>query len=474
MFKKNTALLIPLLFACSSSLFAAKFGATPEAHDDHGIMIVGVTITMTGNVLGNDSNGDFVDFTQMTGKYGYLNSVDSGGDYSYTLHSNVDVSSIPPGEVVKDIFPYTLSNQASPKTSNANLIIELSTVNIPKPVITSNVDIEFNDRSFQATPLNSGKNILGHLQTGSDKDWYSLASAGNEIITLEVCPQDSRCFGKKSWVLYVFDSDRLTGQIENQLFQFNRWVDETGQQLGAVGSSNHMYLAYRSGFFDNALIGVVDPCFDTNNTVNIGVGPGSRNYLIAISTPLQGSSDSGGAADTECGGGSVVLERPGLPVVLDVVDANGVTTAQNFATTEEFISIFPYSDDQYSITITGTGTEPLLSDEAAAKSATYNRDSGELNIPIIRVNEELIRARLNLQNAFARSNNGGLRFGVSEKATLSTEESDAYQATFNPANGNINIPRVTDTSTGSAYSVTLKYHSNDNVEVIDVKDITEK
>lgn len=472
MFKKNTALFIPLLLAFSSSLFAAKFGLSPEANDDHGAMIVGVTITMEGNVLGNDFNGTFVDFTQLVGKYGYLNSVDSGGDYTYTLHDNVTPSSIPQGEVVTDVFPYVLSNSIR-QTSGANLIIELSTVDIPEPEITSNVDVEFNDRSFQATPLNSGKNILGHLHSTGDKDWYSLPSAGNEIITLEACPPASSCFAKKSWVLYVFDRGLLTTQMEEQTFQFERWVTESGQLLGpsSAGISNHMYLAYRSGFFNGALIGVIDPCFDTKNTVNIGVGPGPRDYLIAISTPLLGTADGDGgtADDIQCGGGSVVLNRPGVPVVL--LDKDG--EPKNFETTEEYISAFPYSDDQYSITITGTGTEPLLSDEAAAKSATFDPDSGELRIPKVRVNEELISAKLYLQGKSARNGNGGLKFGLTEKNILSIEESDPFQATYDPANQHVKIPRVSILG-GEPYSVTLKYHNQNNVEVIEATQIIEK
>ncbi len=468
MFKKNTSLFIPLLLACSTSLFAAKFGLSPEAHDDNGAMIVGVTIEMEGNVLGNDFNGTFVDFTQLVGQYGFLSKVDSGGDYTYTLHTSVTPSSIPQGEVVKDILPHILSNNIR-QTSSANLIIELSTVNVPRPVINSNVDIEVNDRSFQATPLNSGKNILGHLHDGGDKDWFSLASAGNEVIRLELCPQSSGCFNKKSWVLYVFDSDRLTGQIENRIFQFGRWITESGEIVGNTGSSNHMYLAYRLGFFDDALIGIVDPCFDTNNTVNIGVGPGSKNYLIAISSPLLGDADGdGGTGESiKCGGGSVVLEQPGVPVSRPDADGN----PQNFATTEQFISIFPYSDDQYSVTVTGTGTEPLLSDEAAAKSATYNPDTGELKIPKVLIGDRILSADLVLENTLPRDGNTGLKFGVAGTSSLSIEESGPYIAKLNSENGQVTIPLVTNLLNKKAYTAILKYNAADNIRAIGVTEI---
>lgn len=400
MIKKHAGLIIPLFIVCTSSVFAAGFVPAPQANDDNGISIIGVGTVMTGNVMANDFYGDSVDFKSMTGTYGYLDSVETSGEYSYTAYGNIFLA---PGEVVQDIFSYTLTNTIG-QTSKANLIINISpnptspianddlftitqnttsvvggnvvvndrggssvrlssstsTVgaygflilnadgtfvytlyeNSPKTVTLEagevvfevfnydytdlfsgqsdtaelkiqvignpvdadgktvfeqpddqpfdNVDVEFNDRSTDATPLNSGRNIKGHLHQGSDKDWFSIASAGNESIFLEVCPQGSSCFGKKSWVLYVFDSSLLTQSMEQQEFVFNRWIDDTGSKRdkngvqlisGLAGSSNHMYLAYRSGFFDGALVGVVDPCFDTSNKVEIGVGAGSRNLF---------------------------------------------------------------------------------------------------------------------------------------------------------------------------------------------------
>ena len=123
--------------------------------------------------------------------------------------------------------------------------------------------------------------------------------------------------------------------------------------------------------------------------------------------------------------------------------------------------MFPYSDDQYSIKVTGTGIHPLLSPEAAAKSSTFNAHNGELKIPKIRILDSLYEVGLSTKNTAARSaNNGGLKFGLSAMSQLdSGETTDAFQATYNPKNKQVIIPRVTDKSTGGAYSVTMQYHS---------------
>ncbi|MEY3808373.1 MAG: hypothetical protein RI893_1349, partial [Pseudomonadota bacterium] len=39
-----------------------------------------------------------------------------------------------------------------------------------------------------------------------------------------------------------------------------------------------------------------------------------------------------------------------------------------------------------------------------------------------------------------------------------TKVADAFHATYNPANQQLLIPRVTDTVSGKAYSVAMQYH----------------
>jgi len=270
-------------------------------------------------------------------------------------------------------------------------------------------------------------------------------------------------------VVYVFDSAKLTVAMEEQNQTFRRWVTDTGNFtdlqgtdiLGignTVGSSNHLYLAYRLGFFDGALIGVIDPCFGEDSTLSIGVGKpsGPRNYFIAVSSTLMGTPAG------QCGGGDIVLQKPGVNALGK--DADG--KAKTYATTEEYVTVFPYRDDQYAINITGTGINPLLSVTAAA---TFSATTGVLNIPQVMISNAPYSVSLTLQNQPVTLNapiaNGAASTSSLLKYTLSgiqeldpTKIADAFHATYNPANQQLLIPRVTDTVSGKAYSVAMQYH----------------
>lgn len=454
---------------------------TPIAEDDHNSTVVSEHTTATGNVGSNDRFGTtFTLNGSRVGQYGLVSSFDSEGNYRYELFENITNASLPPEGVDSDTFTYTYANETG-LTDTAQLIIDVNSA----PTFSfvdddyENVDVEFNNWSENATPLNSGRNIKGHLYQPGDRDWYTMASAGDEIITLEVCPEGSSCFDKRSWVLYVFDSDLLTAEMEEREFPLHRWVNDTGtttdltgQEIinADVGTSNHMYLAYRAGFFEGALIGVVDFCFDNSNTVDIGVGEGARNYLFAISSILKSDNNLG---EDSCGGsGSIIHERAGRSALGSDADGN----PKSYDTTEEFIVVARNSDDQYAVKITSTGIHPLLSDDAKAKSATFDPNTGHVEIPSVRVNAQTYRATLGLQSREARSTSSTLQFILSDFEALSFEQAvDAYRATYNPENQQVMIPRVTDTESGKAYSVILQFHAanEDNDAWLDLISITE-
>jgi VCBS repeat-containing protein len=415
------------------------------------------------------------------GVYGNL-VLDPDGKFIYTLNKDApNVLALTAGLVVTDIFSYVTTNTYG-QIATAKLYVKIignpvdangNTIFVPPvDVPLDNVDVEFNNRSAQATPLNSGRNIKGSLYDGEDKDWYFLQSTGNEIINLDLCPKGSSCFGKKSWVVYVFDSAKLTVAMEEQNQTFRRWVTDTGNFtdlqgtdiLGignTVGSSNHLYLAYRLGFFEGALIGVIDPCFGEDSTLSIGVGKPSdpRNYFIAVSSPLMGTPAG------QCGGGDIVLQKQGVNALGK--DADG--KAKTYATTEEYVTVFPYRDDQYVINITGTGINPLLSANAAAMSSTFSATTGVLNIPQVMISNAPYSVSLTLQNQPVTLNapiaNSTASTSSLLKYTLSgiqgldpTKVADAFHATYNSANQQLLIPRVTDTVSGKAYSVAMQYH----------------
>jgi len=460
---------------------------TPVANDDTGFSIRQNTTTVVeGSVTLNDRGGNAVQLSSSaSGEYGLL-QLDTGGGFTYTLYENSpNVIELEVGDVKDEVFDYVYSNFFNGASDTAKLTIQVfgnpvdadgnTVFEQPEGDPLDNVDIEPNNRSKDATPLNSGRNIKGHLHGFSDKDWFSIPRTGDETVSLEVCPQGSSCFGKKSWVLYVFDKDRLTEEMEARTYTFKRWLDDTGSTfdeagdsiingISSAGSSNHMYLAHNVGFFedddgDGALIGIVDPCFDSSNIVQIGVNNAKTGsaLLVAVSSPLERDGGNG------CGSGSVVLQQEGSSALGNVL-VDAAKEPKTYNTTEEYISVFPFSDDQYTINVAITDQDPLSSEVATAKSATFSVDSGVLKIPRVRAYGEVFEATLNQQNKQARSTNEeALKFVLSELGELSIDEVvDAYRATFNEEKQQVVIPRVTVSETDEAFSVILQYYPAEN------------
>ncbi len=486
---------------------------SPFARDDNTTYISNKTESLTGNVTNNDGNGDYVVLNSPPStEFGRI-VLQQDGNYVYELYeTSLSIIRLKAGEIVTDEFTYEYFSNSG-ESAIAKLIIQIvgnpvdgngdTIFENPDDEPYDNVDVEFNDRSAQATPLNSNRNIKGHLHDSGDKDWYFLRSEGEEIITLEVCPKGTSCFNKKSWVLYVFDSDLITPEMEERKFIFRRWVTETGTQrdlLGnviigvsnedrdldgrtdgdgsptIVGESNHMYLAYREGFFRDALIGIVDPCFDKLNSVDIGVGNGARNYLIAVSSPLKGDGNKDDDEQNVCGAGTVVLQQTDIAASGLFEDAFNDIRKKSYETTSQYISVFPNSDDQYAIKITSTGLDPLQSDQAAASSATFNAKTGELAVPKVFISGQSFEATLNLQSQQARDGSNTLKFILSDFGAKNLESAlNSFRATYNSQTQQVLFPRITDTSTGNAYSVIMQFHaaSNGNPDWLEVISFTE-
>ncbi len=427
--------------------------------------------TVTGNVSTNVQNGKFFYLNSSTSsQYGYL-VFKQDGSYTYTVYSNAPaIMALTTGQVVTDFFSYTTADQYG-QTASAKLNVTIignqvdangNTVFNNNPF--DNVDVEPNNNFAQATPLNSARNIKGSLYSPGDKDWYFLRSYGNEIITVNVCPQGSSCFGQKNWELYVFDGDKLTAAMEADSYVFSHWLNTTGTttdlsgtalQWSLPGSSGHMYLAYSGGVYNSALIGILDPCFNPSTSLDIGVGTGKRNLFIAVSSPLMGNNGTGKPAG-KCGVDTPILQRAGQSV-------SGLDFLQSpmlYTTTEEYISVFPYNSGQYTINVTGTGLNPLLENMALAGSATYNMDTGVLNIPKIRIVDKLYGANLKLQIQPTNGMNTNLKFDLLNIQELGFGVvADAFQATYNTVNQQLTIPRVsTDKEGKNAYAVILQYH----------------
>lgn len=160
------------------------------------------------------------------------------------------------------------------------------------------------------------------------------------------------------------------------------------------------------------------------------------------------------------------------------IDGSGNTIKRPYGTTDEYISAF-FSDDQYTINITSTGLDPLLptvhpllSASAADKSSTFNGFTGELDIPKVKVDGKLYTARLTRQYP---TPSDVYKFELSELSQYGPEETaDPFQATYNPVNRQVLIPRVTDAGSGNAFSVVMQYHpaADGNAEWLEAIAIT--
>ncbi len=452
----------------SATLTINILGSSPSsteefaAIDDENTVVKNSLLEANGNVLANDKVGQGAATTLISSPSSVFGNLifDSNGNYTYKLFNDAtEVQELDRGEFIFDVFTYTVSD-ASGQAASADLTI---TVLGSSAIETDNVEIEINNRSNMATPLHQGQLIQGDLSSSRDIDWYSIPSEGNDIVHIEVCPIDSSCFGEKSWVAFVLDGDRLTLEMEETLIPLNVYIRETGEILSTT-FSNNMYLAYESGVFDDALLGVIDPTFGDTNAVNIAAAPNPRTLFVAVVSPLERDDR-----------GSVVLEEVIGTVVTVIENPDGSTTTSEVNTISQFIVAFPFSEDQYFLTVTGTGVPPLATRKA--NSAVFDPATGLLTIPEIRAGENILSAELLLQNAQTKNADSAMSLVVDTLTPLDLElTGDPYQSTYNPANNRVFIPQVVDTSTNKIYSVTMQYHAGENgsagwLEVLKVEEV---
>lgn len=420
------------------------------------------------------------------GKYGTLLFSTSTNEFSYTLSANVSEiqelrsSSTP----LQDIFNYKITDRYG-VTATAQIVINI--VSRREYVSTDNVEIESNNKSSLATPLNTGANMRGNLKNGSDRDWYVINTNGNETFHIELCPTGVACAAQKAWVLYVFDASKLTKDMEEATYPlYLRREDgaNDGTYPKVTGNSDHLYLLSNRGVFGDALLGGIDPCYGNTSSVDISaptLPPGeTRNYFVAISSPLarDGSGASGTAATAAtCSDGSVILKKPAGSIDVPTAATTnsttvGNTTTSNTSTTktvnliQDFISVFPNSDDQYTFRVTRTGVSPLAI-KSTKDEAVYNPNSGAVQIPKVRVGEQLMSVQLQ-QLPTGKSANAAISFGITGAQNLSEPlQADPLLGTYNDVNKIVKLPKVTVEATDKSYSVDLQYKpSNQTLEFL--------
>lgn len=445
--------------------------------------------TVTGNL--KDYNVSLLNLTNTNitaailssqyGKYGALQFSSATNTFTYKLNTGVsELQALKNGgNPLQDTFAYSITNNYG-VSAQGNIIINI--VSNRQQANVHNVEIELNDKSSQATPLNQSIYMDGSLNNGDDRDWYSVVTGGNEILHFDLCPPGLACNTQKAWVMYIFDGDKLTQAMETATVPLYLRRDDGGL-TGPNGeafpvitqNADHMYLLWNSGIFDGALVNVIDPCYGDTTGVDVGVNslpPGTnRTYYVAISSPL--AHDGAASATRPCGDGSVILKKPGPS--FDVLAAAPTTTSTTVGnttnsttattkvatTTREYISILPNSDDQYTLMMTRTGVSPIAT-KASKDEAVYSAVSGTVQIPKIRVNNQLMNVQLQ-QLPAGKSSNSPMSFSITGTQSLNEPLSvNPYMGTYNPVNNLVQLPKVTVQSTDIPYSVNLQYKPETN------------
>lgn len=417
--------------------------------------------SVSGSLTDNDVvEGEFSSnlISSPIGNYGSLVYDSANDSYKYTLFDNVKaIQDLETQQSLTETFTYQIIN-VNDDTSQATLTI---TILGDSPVTTNTDEIEPNDRTNSSGHLATSINgvskdirqfVRGHLQEPDDKDWFSIQSLGDETISVELCPTDATCYSNtppNAWVLYIFDGDQLTTAQETATYGLDQIGETTGTNYGQWSSSNHLYANYVAGVFDSSLIGIVDPCYGTNNKLSITVpeltAPATtKTYFIAISSPLKREGDG-------CAGGSIIQkDLAGSQQVY--VDANGANQTED--TYLEHFTVYPNSDDQYIFSIVRTGSPVAAS--ADAIPVTFNAETRVLKVPRVRVNAELYSADLTQLNG---SIDNAYDFGITKLEKLEEELThDASTAIYNPENNIVRIPNYLDEETNQYYYLILLYH----------------
>jgi hypothetical protein len=418
-----------------------------------------VSGNLFGDIIGGMDPSSVRLLNSPAGNYGYLDisffpGLKESGVFRYALKNDLpQVQALGLNDVAQDIFHYQIIT-----TTGFTIDAKITVYILGNPSVSfDNVEIEGNNASNVAGPIHAGsasqmgQYMRGQLTSPDDRDWFIVNSLGNEIINLELCPEGSQCKDEKGWVMYVFDADKFQSEgNEDKTVTLRTYIDRTNETLSTT-QANHFYLLYDKGFFNNSLIGIIDPCFGDRRTLDIGVGQQPKNYLVLITSPLFRSSSLDPQINNDvegCGAGDVVLERvkATLPGGTKII--------------EQFITAFPFSDDQYTLRVTRTGADPFA--VLSPSSVAFDAVGRKAHVAKIRVNNQLFTAELEQLNTPTDANTL-TTFGIRSMQSLSEPlTADPYLPTYNPVNQIVKFPQVLDTQSGAVYSVEMLYQPESN------------
>lgn len=408
---------------------------------------------VTGNLFGELDGTSLRLLDSPVGNFGFLD-ISAAGSFRYVMKNDLpQVQALGPNDVAEETFRYQII-----MVGNIEVDAKLTVFILGNPSVSfDNVEIEPNNNSAAASPTHvgnafqMGQHMRGQLSSSSDRDWFVFNSLGNEIINLELCPEGSQCKDEKAWVMYVFDADKFEAEgNEDKSVTLRTYIDRTNETL-STAQANHFYLLYDKGFFGDSLIGMIDPCFGDRRTLDVGVGPQPKNYLVLITSPLLRSSSLDPQINNDvegCGSGDVILER----VKSTFPDGTKII--------EQFIVAFPFSDDQYTLRVTRTGADPFAI--LSPGSVTFDAVGRKANVAKMRVNNQLYRIELEQLNTPISADTLST-FGIQSIQSLNEPlTADPYLPTYNPVNRIVKFPQVLDSQSGIVYSVEMLYQPESN------------
>ena len=242
------------------------------------------------------------------------------------------------------------------------------------------VELEPNNAFSDANIVSSAVTTVGQLIHGGDFDVYRIDSDGNEILSVDLCPQNSGCAGQNAWVLMVFDGAEVNDGTLAQTVQLDVRTVDSDLFVSVASNSSHPYLLFASGLLNP--IGIIDPTFGGSTRVSIGIKDPGTYY--AMVTPVLKRDENG----------SVVLEET---LKLKVTVGQG-EDAKEEGTIRQWILNEPFSDDQYTFHVTRTELNPTSANTLAGqlRAARSSVTGDKLHIPVVDVNGSLFSGDLQI------------------------------------------------------------------------------
>jgi VCBS repeat-containing protein len=362
----------------------------PVANADTGSVREDTVLTVTSNVLTNDTDADSSHSltvievnsstanvgSTITGSYGTIN-IGSDGSYTYTLNNSATaVQSLAQGALITDTFTYTISDGTAPASSVVNIIItgtndapvanadsnnvteDAATLTASGNVLTNDTDVD-SPHSFTVVGVNSATANVGSTLTGT-YGTISIGANGSYTYTLSNNASNVQALNPGQVV-----SDTFTYTMSDGIATSSSVVtiNITGSDDGIVLVDDNANvredvttLASGNVLSNDTIIDAEDQAVSAVNgsTANVGVAVNGTYGNVLINADGSYTYTLNNAA------GNVQAL------------ANGVTVTETFVYTVADVGATDSSDATLTVVVTGTNDTPI----ATIDTGSVNEDQG--------------------------------------------------------------------------------------------------